>query len=107
EADRTLCVRTDHHVLQDRERREQRQVLERPGHTDAGDLVGTQRQQVLTVEGDVALARLVETTDAVEQRGLAGTVRSDEGADVPLLDLEAQPIERDDTTEADAQIFDR
>ena len=51
-------------------------------------------------------ARLVEPADDVEQRGLAGAVRADEGADLALLDGEGQPVERDDATEAHADVLD-
>src|SRR5690606_23421732 len=48
----------------------------------------------------------IEAADHVEQRRLAGAVRADERADRSAADREAQPVERDDAAEADADVLD-
>ena len=50
EADLALAVGADHHVLEQRHRREQREVLERAGDAVVGDAVGGHREQVVAVE---------------------------------------------------------
>ena len=87
-------------------RREQRQVLERPGDALAHDLVAAQGQHVDTVEGDRALGRAVDPGHAVEQRGLAGTVRPDQPTDLVVGDGEADLVERRDPAEAEYYIPD-
>ena len=47
-----------------------------------------------------AVGRLVDATDDVEHRRLAGAVRTDQPADLALLDREAQAVQRNDATEA-------
>jgi len=42
----------------------------------------------LAAEGDAAFLRLIEAVDDVEQRRLAGAVRSDNRADLALADVE-------------------
>ncbi len=77
-------VRADHHVLEQRHRREQRQVLERAGDAEPGDAVRRHVEQVLAVEPHRARRRLVDAADDVEHRRLAGTVRTDQAADLAL-----------------------
>ena len=47
---------------------------------------------------------LVDAADDVEHGGLAGTVRSDQAADLSLVDGEGEAVEGDDATEADRHI---
>ncbi len=49
DADLALAVGADHHVLEQRHRREQGEVLERAGDAEAGDAVGRHGEQVLAV----------------------------------------------------------
>ena len=53
----------------------------------------------------LALGRLVEAADHVEQGRLAGAVRTDQRADLTLVDREAEPVERDDAAEPDADVL--
>ena len=55
---------------------------------------------------DATGRRLVQAAHAVEQRGLAGTVRPDEGADLALLDVEAEPIQSDHAAEPHLDVVD-
>src|SRR5262249_12622879 len=67
-------VRADEHILDDRHRREESDVLERARDPEANDPEGRSASEVLAVEDDAALVRLVQTRDQVEERRLAGAV---------------------------------
>ena len=64
------------------------------------------REQVLAREGDASRRRVVQPAQAVEQRRLAGAVRTDQGADLALLDLEREVCEREDPAELDSHVLD-
>ena len=78
----------DHDVLERGHTREQPDVLERAGDAEGADLVSLEAPELLTVEGHRAFGRLVDTGEKVEERGLAGTVRTDEGDDLALVDVQ-------------------
>ena len=59
------------------------------------------------VEFDLATGGLVEPGQAVEYRGLAGTVRPDQGKDRVAFDLEADIAQGLDATEVHHQFFHR
>src|SRR5688572_10299160 len=54
------------------------------------------------VEDDPSLVGMVEAADDVEERGLAGAVRADDGDDLAARDLEADLRERGQRAEAHA-----
>ena len=56
-------------------------------------------RDVDALEGDAARARPVGAGDAVQQAGLAGAVRADDGHQLALLDGERYIIERLDAAE--------
>ena len=60
----------------------QRDVLEGAADADLGDPVRRARQDARAFHQDVAGRRLIEPGEAVEQRGLAGAVRSDQAEDL-------------------------
>src|SRR5262249_39606724 len=57
-------------------------------------------------EPDHPDARMIEAGDAVEDRGLAGAVGSDERGDVSALRRETDVIDRDEAAEPHAQVLD-
>jgi hypothetical protein len=57
----------------------------------------------LCVQQDLALGRAVEAGDAVEQRGLAGTVRPDEPGDGALVGGDGHVVQHPCATEGDAE----
>ncbi len=63
-------------------------------------------EDVAAVELDGAGARRVEAAEAVEQRRLAGAVRTDQPEDLALADLEADAVERHDAAEANRDVTD-
>src|SRR4029079_8403210 len=83
-----VCGR--HHVLPHGHVQEQPQRLERAGDPLARDLVGLEAADALTREPDVALGRLVDAGDEVEQRRLARAVRPDHAHDLALVDVEVE-----------------
>jgi hypothetical protein len=57
-------------------------------------------------KGDRALLRRVEAVDNVQHRGLAGAVRTDNGADLALADIEGDLGDRLDAAEAQRHVLD-
>src|SRR5690606_30679726 len=55
---------------------------------------------------DAALGRLVEAGGAVEDRGLARAVGTDERGDIAVPDIEGQIGHRDETAETHRQMLD-
>ena len=89
----------DPHVVEHALRAEQRQVLEGARDADLGDAMRRPRQQRAPGEQDVAPVRRVEAADAIEQRRLAGAVRTDQAEDLALVQRERDAVERDDAAE--------
>ena len=52
------------------------------------------RCDVAILEQDAARGRRIDEADQVEDRGLAGAVRADDGVDLALLDREAHAVDR-------------
>src|SRR3546814_5372765 len=68
------------------------------------------QQEALAVgmlQAQPADRRLVEAGQAVEHRGLAGTVGADDGGDLAVPGREADVIDRDPAAEPDGQVLDR
>ena len=74
--------------------------LERPHQAAPRDAVGPFAGDIAPGKYDAAGIRWDETADAVEQRGLAGAVRSDQSGDPPVLDREVDARKRGDAVEA-------
>ena len=117
------------HLLGDRRRRAQRQVLAAEARADgdvreaaevverphdlvcardpaARDLERPQPGDVLALERDAPGPRPVDAVDRVEERRLARAVRADEPQDRALLDAEARAVDRDEPAEADGDAVD-
>ena len=97
----------DADVVDHREVGKQRDVLEGAADADLGDLVRRPRQDAGAFHQDVAGARLIEPGEAIEERGLAGAVRSDQAEDGALVHVEGHAIQRDDAAEHDADVANR
>ncbi len=97
----------DADIVHDRQIGKQRHVLEGAADADLGDPVRRPLQDALAFHQDVAGARLVEPGQAVEQRGLAGAVRSDQPQDLSLVHVEGYAVQRDDAAEHDADVANR
>src|SRR3990172_7747046 len=58
--------------------------------------MGSQAADLSPLEDGPSLLRAVEAIDAVQEHGLSSSVRTDDGADLPALHLEADALERPD-----------
>jgi hypothetical protein len=83
-----VALERDGQVLGDRQRREDAGVLERAAEAATGAPVGGPRRDVGAVEDDAAVIGVEETGDEVEDRRLAGTVRTDEAEDLIRCQVE-------------------
>ncbi len=97
----------DADVVAHRQAREQRHVLEGASDADLGDLRGLTAENAHAFHQNVALARLIEPAQTIEQRRLACAVRTDQAKDLTLLHLERHAIQRHDAAEHDAETLDR
>ena len=86
---------------------EQGDVLERAGDAAPRRLPWLHPGAALALEGDRALGRVIEAVDAVQHRGLAGAVRTDDGADLALEDVERDIAQRLHAAEGERHVLDR
>ena len=94
-------MRAEHHVLAHGERRDEREVLERAGDAEPGDLVRLALEHLHAVEPDRAGGRFSEAAQAVEQRRLARAVGADQAAHLAVVDRQLHVVERLDSPKAD------
>jgi hypothetical protein len=100
-------VPADEHVLEHGHRREELDVLERARDPAPDDAVRRRAQQALAVEGDLALVRLVQARDQVEERRLPGPVGPDQAGDLPLGHVQRDVVDRHDPAERLRHVLDR
>src|SRR6185437_15203831 len=101
EARMRKVVAADQHVVAHAQGAEQGEVLKGATDPEVDELVARGAGQLAALEQDLAFAVAIDAADAVEQRGLAGAVRPDQAADLPLPDIERDTVERDNAAEAD------
>src|ERR1700693_2487274 len=80
---------SDDHVAQHRKPGERPDDLKSPSHARAADLERGLAYQLLFLEANAALVRRDEPVKRVEQRRLAGAVRTDDAQDLAGLHIEA------------------
>jgi hypothetical protein len=97
----------DADVVEHREIGKQCDVLEGAADADFGDPVRRPRQDAHPFHQDVARARLIESREAIEERGLAGAVGPDQTEDLALMHVERHAIQGDDAAEHDADVANR
>src|SRR6185503_10806321 len=85
-------VTRGHHVFEYRHARKEPDVLKRPGNAAARDLIRTQAVDTPAVEVDLAGGWFVNAGQQIEDRSLAGAVRTDETVDLTLLDVHVQLV---------------
>ncbi len=78
----------DKEIVDDRAVTKQRKVLERAADAETRQMMRPVSQQVDAVEADLAGGRVIDPTDHVEDRRLAGAVRADEADDFVLPNVE-------------------
>src|SRR5258708_2193171 len=87
-------VCTDHDVLQHAHAPERPDDLEGAAHPCRTDFVGAPADDVPALQQDLALVGPDKTVQQVEQRGLAGAVRSDDAEDFAAHDLDTDVAHR-------------
>src|ERR1700730_15222256 len=90
----------DPDVVEHRHPPEQGKVLKRAGDAQRSDAVRALGQDAFAAKADVAAVGRVEPAQAVEERGLAGAVRTDQPQNLSLGQFERDAVESDDTAEA-------
>src|SRR6185436_7298862 len=100
-------VGADPDIVEHRQVLEQRDILEGATDPDFGNPVRLAIEYAVALQEDVAGAGLIEPAQAVEQRGLAGAVGSDQAEDLALMHLERNAVERNDAAEHDADVANR
>jgi hypothetical protein len=98
--------RADQHVVFDGQPRKRAHDLERATNAAAADRVRGLALDALAPEHDAPVVRREHARDHVEQRRLAGAVRSDHREDFAGVDLEADAIDRDEAAEPLADAVD-
>src|SRR4029079_2849858 len=88
-----------HHVLGGSHCPEQTDVLKCSSHAPSGDGVRCHTEHRLTVEVDVTLCRRVQASEHIEERGLAGPVRTDERNDRSDRNVEVDVVDGGQTAE--------
>ena len=78
----------DEDVIEDRQIREEADVLEGPGDAELRDGIRSVPTEITAVELHGAGGRGIDAGDTVKRRRLAGTVRPDQGDDLAAVDLE-------------------
>ena len=95
-----VLVLAHEHVLGRGHAAEEADVLVGSRQAQPGDLVRAQLVDLGAVEGDAALVDLVEAGDAVEERGLARAIGSDDADDRALFEVEGQVADGGQAAEA-------
>ncbi len=101
-----LILGSDEHVLEDGEPCERLRQLERPDHAPAGDPERRDPDEGPAVEVPRPVLGSVEPGEQVEQRRLAGAVRSDERRDRAPLDLEVLDVDGLEAAEGAVEVVD-
>src|SRR5438552_15378180 len=87
------------HVVEGRELGKDADELERPTHPARADTVRSHADEALAAQPDVTRVRRERARDAVEERGLARTVRPDQPDDLPRLDGDVDAGQRREPAE--------
>src|SRR4029077_11698521 len=66
--------------------------LERPRHAKFDALVSGKTRDVTAFKLDAARTRSEETADKIEERGLSGTIRADDGAQLAGIDIKRHAL---------------
>jgi len=105
EARARMGPRTEHGVVEHRQRRQQARLLEGAGDAEARAVLHGRGRQVFAVEPDPAAVRLVVAGEEVEQRRLAAAVRADQAVHFAGAQLQRDALERMDAAEVLADVL--
>ncbi len=101
-----VLVAAQHQVVEHRHLREQLDVLEGAGDPQVGDAIRAHPEEVLAHEPDRPLLGVIHARDAVEDRGLAGAVGTDDGEQLPGLDREAHVVDGGDAGKRQGHVLE-
>src|SRR5690606_20513629 len=101
-----MRMAAEHHVVEHGRHVEEFDVLEGARDAEAGNAVRRHLRDVLALEADTAGCRLIDAAYEVEDRRLAGAVRTDDREDLALVDAEADAVDGLDAAEMHGQVFD-
>ena len=93
-------------VLAHRHAGKQLEPLESPADAEPGPTMHRQVRQGFAVEGHLAACRRQQTDDAVEERGLARAVRTDEADKLAAPHVQRHVVERADPAEVNGDRVD-
>ena len=102
---RFVTVAADHDVLEHAHAEENLQVLERARQAAARELFRRKRGHLLPGKANAAGSGQVQAGDEIEQRGLAGAVRTDDREDETGRHRQAHVIDRTHAAEGDRQVL--
>ena len=84
---------------------EQFNVLKCSRDSQFSHVMGGHTRDVAALEQDPAFLGGIKSADAVQQAGLAGSVRADHGEDLTALEFGAHAVERLDSSESQGETF--
>jgi hypothetical protein len=96
---------TQHKVIHGAHVREEFDILKCPGNPLFGNLVRFEIGDVISFEEDLSRIWLINSTDAIEDGGLSGSIGSNDGIDGPFLHLKAHITQSSDAAKRDRQVF--
>jgi hypothetical protein len=84
---------TDHQVLADRQFRKHPAIFRRIADAALGALVRRQPTQILATKVDIAAPQGQEAHDALDRRGLAGAIATNQADDLVSPDIERNAVQ--------------
>jgi hypothetical protein len=97
---------THHHVTPGVHAPEKGKILKGPGDSHGGHMVGFHLPgPLLAFKKDVAFISRINAIDDVQHGRFAGTIRPDDGHNLPRIYLQADPIEGLQASETDVYVF--
>ncbi len=97
-----ILLQTESDVLFYRHVREKRIGLE---HHVGGSLIGRNAGNILALQQDAALGRLLETSQHAHQRGLAATGGAEQREELTLVNIKRQIVDGDEITKTFGDVF--
>ena len=101
-----MGLRRQCHIVCSSEIQQQRGDLERTREAECAAAISRQIGDIAAAEQNAAGMRGQVPGELTDQRGLAGTVWTDDGVQFACRDVERDVIRRDDAAEATHQLFD-
>jgi hypothetical protein len=100
-----MAVASDHDIVEDAHAAEQRHILKCARDAEPGDATGREKRPILPIQENAPLGGMIDATDGIQERGLAGTVGANDGYDLALMDINTHPLERSQAAEPEMSIL--